>query len=80
MCFHTAHRHQGGRKGDGERLDAEVEDQELVQGGREKCKSARKTTVHCIRLVVSPPRPSWQGDLAHFTVSLAEAERCTYHA
>lgn len=64
------------------RLDAEeVKDGAIVRGEREgKCKSARKTTVHCFRRVVSPPRPSWQKDLAHFTASTAEAERCTYHA
>lgn len=49
-------------------------------GVGEEFKSARKTTVHCFYLVVSPPCPNWQKDLAHFNVSLAEAEHCTSHA
>lgn len=65
-----------------ERLDGEeVKDGEIVRGEREgKCKSARKTPVHCFYLVVSPPCPNWQKDLAHFTMSLANAVHCTYHA
>lgn len=58
----------------------EVKDGEIVRWVGGGCKSARKTTVHCFYLVVSPPCPNWQKDLAHFTVSPAEAERCTSHA